>query len=610
MGEEMYLKTLYILLFALSLSAQLYAQFSPGKLTQAHAELEGINNCTQCHTLGKEIDDNKCLACHEEIKVMVDRRTGFHSSTEVRDKACATCHSEHHGRNFDMVRFDEENFNHDLTGYELTGAHQRIDCRQCHIPDFIEDPEIKKLEDTFLGLEHDCASCHEDFHQNTLSTNDCAQCHSTEAFTPADHFDHDDTDYPLVGKHVDVDCIECHKEETRNGKEFQHFADVEFTNCNSCHEDVHNNNLGTNCKQCHIEESFNSLKGLRRFNHNTTNFPLKGKHNSVSCADCHNLNRGLFYILQDRNGVQTQDCNTCHEDVHEGKLGTNCAECHDEQSFVEVETDGFNHDLTDFSLRGQHRSVDCRECHTESLTEPLPHNTCASCHEDYHEGEFMVENVSPDCAQCHTEDGFEPSTYTLEDHNLSSFPLEGAHLATPCFACHLQEEKWRFKQIGERCVDCHDDVHQGYISEEFYPNQDCERCHVADNWIDSRFDHTLTGFELLGKHAETRCMDCHTTEEGTANKYEGFVDTPSECASCHDNVHDQQFAVNGVTDCARCHGFDDWQANDFDHDKTAFKLEGAHREVTCAAYHKPIESNGATIIQYKFNSFECIDCHQ
>ncbi|MFK7937445.1 MAG: cytochrome c3 family protein [Saprospiraceae bacterium] len=610
----MHTRILFLLLFTWLYGSTVQAQLSPGDLTKAHADLEGMFNCTQCHSIGNKIDDQKCLDCHDEIQTLVNQRKGYHGSREVRGKDCATCHSEHHGRKFDMVRFDQDNFDHDLTGYELAGAHNRIECRECHIPEFIADSEIKKLEDTFLGLQHDCVSCHEDVHQNTLSTNDCASCHSTEEFAPADFFDHDDTEYPLKGKHVEVDCIECHQKEMRNGKEFQRFADVEFTNCNSCHDDVHENNLGTNCKQCHSEDSFTSMRRIRRYNHNQTNFPLKGAHQRVKCVDCHDLNTTLTQIFQDLNGIQTNDCISCHEDVHDNKFGTNCAECHNEESFFNVSTDGFNHDLTGFALVGQHRTVDCRECHTTNLTDPIEHSTCTACHTDYHEGEFAVNGVSPDCVECHNEDGFAGSSFTVEQHNESNFPLTGAHLATPCLACHLadQDDRWTFRNIGERCVDCHDDVHEGFIAAEFYPQQDCEQCHVTDDWVQSIFDHNRTEFELLGKHAEVACMDCHGVEEATAeNRYAGFVDTPNACAECHDDTHDGQFVVEEVNDCARCHGFDNWEINDFNHDNTAFILEGAHVEVDCAGCHQPMTaSDGSTIIQYKFNSFECIDCHQ
>ena len=256
---------LHIVILSLVIAINLQAQLSPGKLIQGHADLEGLFNCTQCHTLGNKIDDNKCLKCHTEIQSLLDQDRGYHNSREVRNKACAVCHSEHHGRNFDMTRFDQDNFDHELTGYELTGAHQKIDCRECHIPDFIADRDLKKRQETFLGLEQECIACHEDVHQNTLSTNDCASCHSTDDFVPANYFDHDDTDYPLVGQHADVACIECHQKETRNGKEFQQFTGIEFSNCVSCHDDVHDNKLGTNCKQCHSEESFTSMRRIRRF---------------------------------------------------------------------------------------------------------------------------------------------------------------------------------------------------------------------------------------------------------------------------------------------------------------------------------------------------------
>ncbi len=601
-----------ILLMATFTISKLNAQLSPGDLTNAHADLEGISNCTQCHTLGEKVSNDKCLDCHKEIKSLINRGQGYHVSREVRGKDCATCHSEHHGRKFDMLRFDEDNFNHNLTGYRLTGAHQTTDCRQCHVPDFIEDRELRNREATFLGLKQDCATCHEDYHQNTLSKNDCASCHITESFAPATKFDHNKTKFALRGQHQEVDCIDCHQQEIRNGADFQVFTGLDFANCNSCHDDAHNNHLGTNCKQCHTEASFSSLSKLRSFDHSQTHFALNGAHRNISCAACHNTDLTPTSLFQDRLGVKNNACNTCHEDVHEGHFGTNCIECHNETSFQDVNIDQFNHNLTEFALLGKHEIVECRECHTESFIEPLPHNECAACHEDYHEGQFAENRIlAPDCAQCHNEEGFEVTLFGFSEHNKTDFPLDGAHLATPCFACHLSEEKWSFRNIGERCVDCHEDVHQGYINEKYYPNQACESCHITDSWNENHFDHHLTAFALEGAHAEQTCMACHGKgDQGYQHKYEGFMNISSTCTNCHENVHQDQFEREGITDCTRCHGFENWTINDFNHNKTAFKLEGRHAEIACESCHQPIEVNGEIFTQYQFDNFECIVCHQ
>ena len=47
---------------------------SPGDLTQYHADLEGLLNCTKCHDLGEGVSEAKCLDCEstyllDELKV-------------------------------------------------------------------------------------------------------------------------------------------------------------------------------------------------------------------------------------------------------------------------------------------------------------------------------------------------------------------------------------------------------------------------------------------------------------------------------------------------------------------------------------------------------------
>lgn len=615
----MKLKVVHIILLLTLFASRAIAQLSPGDLSNAHAKLEGMSNCTQCHVLGSKVSNDKCLDCHKEIKALIDKRAGYHISSEVKGKDCATCHSDHHGRNFDMVRFDEKKFNHNLAYYELAGAHKKVDCRDCHKPDNIADFDLKKRKDTFLGLGKQCLDCHDDYHQKTLA-NDCTKCHGMDDFKPATKFNHDKTDFALAGKHKTVDCKECHKMEVKNGKDFQHFADVPSKNCNACHDDPHRNHLGTDCKQCHNEQSFENTSNLNRFNHNQTNFTLKGSHRKVDCRDCHKMDAATpTSVFQDRLGVKTSECATCHKDVHEGKFGTDCAGCHNEDSFRKIsfsKLENFNHTLTGFELAGKHAVVDCKKCHTaDSFTEALPHNTCATCHADYHEGQFTPQppkgGATPDCAVCHTEDGFVGSSFSIAQHGKTKFPLDGAHVATPCFACHLKEEKWRFRNIGERCVDCHEDIHKkgNELDEKWYPAQECKTCHLTESWAAAgNFDHTKTKFQLKGKHAQANCRACHVSEDTPPKR--SFTELPSKCNDCHDDSHAGQFMVDGVTDCARCHGNDGWPIKKFKHDKTQFPLEGKHANIACEKCHLPKELEGLVTVQYKFVSFECAVCHK
>ena len=129
-----------------------WGQISPGELTKAHANLEGIRNCVKCHELGDKVTNEKCLACHTKIATRIQQHEGYHASSEVQGKDCSTCHNEHHGRDFDMLNLDKATFNHNLTGFQLQGAHKRTDCQACHQKKFITDTKLKDKKLTYLGL--------------------------------------------------------------------------------------------------------------------------------------------------------------------------------------------------------------------------------------------------------------------------------------------------------------------------------------------------------------------------------------------------------------------------------------------------------------------------
>lgn len=601
----------HIIFWIFAVTIPLYGQISPGPLSEAHKDLEGLSNCTKCHDLGNKVPDHKCLDCHDVIDQLITSNQGYHSSSEVRSKECTDCHNEHHGRKFDMVRFDEDAFNHDLAGYTLEGAHATVDCRACHKPDNIDNPEVKKRKDTYLGLEDKCLSCHQDFHQNTLDQ-DCRKCHDMEAFRPATLFDHNEADFALQGRHEEVGCVECHPKEERNGIDFQKFTDIPFNDCIACHDDAHQGKLPGKCAHCHQESGWTNFIGQKRFNHDLTAFTLYGAHKNVNCFDCHQKTNNSVAIFQDQAGISRNDCNTCHDDVHEGKFGLDCASCHKASSFFDLKNmDNFNHSLTNFNLEGQHIGVDCKECHGERLTDPLSFQYCYDCHEDYHQGEFVEDNVFRDCNACHiVEEPFTYTSFSLDDHQTTAFPLTGSHLATPCFECHLSEEQWTFREIGISCIDCHENIHKGFIEEPYINNNDCTSCHNTEMWSEVSFDHSATNWELTGRHAETKCRACHFKEETNGEFVQVFADMTTVCASCHENPHGIQFQVDDITDCNRCHNTAGWDSEFFDHSKTRFPLDGKHADLECSACHpNEIQGDGVERVLYRIEKLECIDCH-
>jgi len=157
-----------ISLFILGFNNPVFSQISPGELYKGHSNLEGMSNCTKCHTIGAKVSNDKCLFCHTEIKERINLKKGYHVSSEVKGKECASCHNDHHGKNFQIIRFTTTTFQHNLTGYKLEGAHSKKQCTDCHNSKFITNSKLKTKPHTYLGLNTECVSCHTDYHQKTL----------------------------------------------------------------------------------------------------------------------------------------------------------------------------------------------------------------------------------------------------------------------------------------------------------------------------------------------------------------------------------------------------------------------------------------------------------
>jgi hypothetical protein len=483
--------------------------------------------CESCHVndIYKGTPTN-CYACHAAS----DHHNGSYGTN------CATCHA--------TSGWLPVNFDHSKAAFQLNGKHLNVACESCHI------------NGVYKGTATNCYACHAATdHHNGSFGNNCATCHTTSGWLPA-NFNHSLSVFKLTGKHLNVACQNCHINGVYKGT---------ATNCYACHaaSDHHNGSNGTNCATCHSTSGW--LPAI--FDHNLSAFKLTGKHLNVACQNCH-IN-GIY------KGTAT-NCFACHasSDHHNGSNGTNCATCHSTSGWLPAI---FDHNLSAFKLTGKHLNVACQNCHINGVYKGTPTN-CYACHAsaDHHNGSYGTN-----CGSCHTTSGWLPASF---DHNLAAFKLTGRHLNVACLNCHVNGV---YKGTPTTCYACHAsaDHHGGSYG------TNCGSCHTTSGWLPASFDHNLAAFKLTGKHLNVACLSCHVN-----GVYKG---TPTTCYACHASAdhHGGSYGTN----CGSCHTTSGWLPASFDHNLAAFKLTGAHLGVQCTTCHV----NGV----YKGTASACVACH-
>jgi hypothetical protein len=387
---------------------------------------------------------------------------------------------------------------------------------------------------------------------------------------------------PVIEAHAKTegDCGACHAR----------LREVEQRSlCVDCHKDIqadltakagfHGRAPGAytaDCRTCHPDHRGRDADviGLdpAGFDHELTDFPLRGTHLRVSCDACH--------ASSARHREAVSNCYSCHrdDDAHDGKLGTGCGDCHGEERWAKAR---FDHDKTKFPLEGRHVEVACGLCHPAQQFEHTA-TDCNSCHqlEDTHLGRFGTK-----CEDCHTPRGWKSLRF---DHARDTrFPLRGAHGKVACKSCHTGELA---QKISGDCLSCHraDDVHRARNGPR------CDRCHAEFNWAAETFEHDkMTNFPLKGAHAEVKCERCHTGPMGERK-------LGTTCASCHefDDVHGRQEG----TGCEDCHNEVAWSHQIFfEHDISRFPLLGIHAVTACEQCHASARFQDAPR--------DCLSCH-
>jgi len=615
-------------LLILALGYPASAQISPGKLSRAHSDLSSPTKCGVCHIFGAGTPRFRCLSCHAEIRKRIADGHGYHArvvhNTQFHED-CARCHTEHYGEGFNIVKWEtsKSEFDHRQTGYPLVGKHAGLACERCHSAQHIVKAErasikVKDGNHTLLGLSPTCTTCHTDEHRGQLGE-DCARCHSLDAWKPAGGFDHSKTNYPLTGLHEKVACAQCHKPRTEDAKVFVPYKDVPFASCTDCHQDPHRGSFTAPCQSCHGTGGWKLLKttSTATFDHDKTNFPLHGAHIKTACFDCHK-NGSDF-----KRPVAHNLCADCHSpDPHQGQFpGKDCAKCHGEDVFKPSLFTAAMHQQSDYPLTGKHAAVECAKCHIPAGKDTrykVAFAACLDCHKDAHAGQFQDKPWANKCELCHTVDGFHPSTFTLARHQETRFQLLGGHVATACGECHKTDLEQasaapvaRYHFNSTACIDCHRDPHQGGPGTKL---QQCESCHNVRSWKETAaFDHATTKFDLLGAHRSVGCLECHKPVIGRGPKLIAFKDAPSACSGCHEDVHGGQFVRDGnALDCSTCHTLVAWKPSIFDHEKQAtFSLQGAHERVPCVDCHlqKATLNGRQQVVVYNKALKRCLDCH-
>jgi nitrate/TMAO reductase-like tetraheme cytochrome c subunit len=166
-----------------------------------------------------------------------------------------------------------DRFDHQLTGFALTGRHERVDCRGCH----------QSL--VFNKTESACVSCHTDVHSLSVGT-DCARCHSTNHWLVENLSDiHLQNGFPLSGAHLIAHCTDCHVSDNqlvfnRIGNECINCHSVDYAGTTTPNHALVG--YSVDCAKCHTNQSWVPAS----FDH-TLFYPITGAHVQATCTDCH-----------------------------------------------------------------------------------------------------------------------------------------------------------------------------------------------------------------------------------------------------------------------------------------------------------------------------------
>jgi hypothetical protein len=553
-----------------------------------------VPSCASCHinnnySLTTLLSDCGNSGCHLTDWQKTNNPTHSTSGPTFAVGNCSTCHN--------TISWTTAIFDHSTTGFLLTNGHANVPCAACHVSN--------NYTLTIAPTECGNSGCHLTTWKQTnnpmhstsgpaFQPTNCATCHTTKGWDSAS-FDHSTTGFALTGTHASplpTPCASCH---------ISNNYMLSSADCMLCHQSAWNStpSFGGNvpdhikagfpttaaaCAQCHIITKWADGK----FDHTAFGFPLTNSHALVanggkvpSCASCHlSNNYSLTIAPMDCGNTQCHltDWNKTNNPTHPSAgtafAAANCSTCH---NTITWNTAIFDHSTTGWALTGSHqlapagKVVACTDsfCHVGNNYR-LPKEDCSVCHQAAWLSTQTLGGQVPDhlksgfpasqCSMCHDTLLWADGKF---DHSTTGWPLQGAHVTTPCSSCHMGANPFGLTSATTDCYGCHQaawlstQTLSGAVPNHvaaLYPTT-CLTCHttwVTTGWLGATFNHTW--FRI--PHNGSVCSDCHLV----STDYAKF-----SCISCHTraNAHnkgstDQNHQgvggyVYGATTCYPCH---------------------------------------------------------
>jgi hypothetical protein len=397
-------------------------------------------------------------------------QTGIHGKI-AGVQACAGCHSEHRGQDYDLNTQARVYFDHSLARFNLVWHQVNYDsrpmsCWECHTD-----------EGGGLAFSGEaCAACHQAHNPEFMGQHlqdfgkGCLDCHDGQDRMVS--FDHKTTAFPLEGNHAQLGCVQCHTHEKQASQPGRPLEGMP-ADCAACHTEpaIHQGEFDPDCSQCHHAAGWKPaiLAGVPFIHEQNASFSL-ARHTQdyssqpISCSGCHPSSIQAF---------DPHTCVGCHSDQderfmkqHQETFGSACLGCHDGVDRMHA----FDHAQI-FPLDGRHGEIGCEKCHANARFRGTP-TVCVECHAEpeIHAGFFGLV-----CDDCHTAKAWSPAF--LKKHN---FPLDhGGQGQVKCGTCHPT------KYIENTCYGCHDHqpdpIAQSHRSLSLSAQElgNCAACHPA-----------------------------------------------------------------------------------------------------------------------------------